>query len=363
MNSTTLKKSPLDALHREAGARMVPFAGWSMPVQYESGILEEHRAVRNAAGLFDVSHMGEISVRGPQATRFLDHLVTNHVAPVSTGGALYTLICRHDGSPIDDLILYRIGEEDYLLCVNAANTEADAAWILEQAEAYGDDVVARHTSADWAQLALQGPRAVEILSPLVDGSLPRRFRCGEMQVAGKASLVARTGYTGEDGFEIYCPPDSVESIARSLIERGQPLGLALCGLGARDSLRLEAGYPLFGHEIEPDISPFESDLGWVVKLRKPGFIGRDRLREQKKTATRKLIHFIVHGRRTARPETRVLRGDDDIGAVCSGTFSPIIGKPIGSAHIADDAPVTDLVVDIRGRREPIEVRKPPLHLQ
>ncbi len=252
-----LKQTPLHDFHQQHGARLVDFAGWEMPVQYRS-ILEEHKAVRNTAGLFDVSHMGEVDVRGREAREFLNHLVTNEVEKLFPGRVLYTPMCYESGGVVDDLLVYMRAPEDYFLCINAGNIEKDLAWIHEQAARFEVSVTDR--SEDYALLAIQGPRAMEILQTLTGSKLGMigYYHFGEGTVAGVQCLISRTGYTGEDGFELYHAKADAPVLAEAIWKAGESRGLILAGLGARDSLRLEAGYPLYGHEITAEVSPFST---------------------------------------------------------------------------------------------------------
>jgi aminomethyltransferase len=355
-----LKRTPLRGFHAAHGARLVDFAGWEMPVQYRS-ILDEHRAVRNAAGLFDVSHMGEVAVSGPGAGAFLNRLVTNDVSKLYPGRVLYTPMCYADGGVVDDLLVYRREAESYFLCINAGNIEKDVAWIREQAN---PDVRIEDRSADYALLAVQGPRAVEIVQGLTGAKLGllKYYHFCEGTVAGIHCLISRTGYTGEDGLELYHATGDAVALAGALLEAGTPRGLELCGLGARDSLRLEAGYPLYGHEISADISPLTAGLGWTVKLAKAAdFIGRAALAaEKEKGGANKVIHFKTGDRRIVRMGAE-LRGPDGGGAgrVLSGTLSPILNEAIGSALVP--APLADglLTAEIRGETIPLRRVQPP----
>lgn len=359
-----LKQTPLNRLHRDLGGRMVPFGGWDMPIQYSS-ILEEHRAVREAAGLFDVSHMGEALVIGKEAESYLNYMATNKVAGLPVGKALYTVLCHPHGGCVDDVILYRLEPECFLVVLNASNTDKDLQWL--ESHTAGFDVTVTDQSADWAQLALQGPRTLEILQPLAKKSLTelKRFHCEKMEVTGVEVLVARTGYTGEDGVEIYLPAADGAPLFAQLLEAGREKGLLACGLGARDSLRLEAGYPLYGHEITDKVSPLEAGLGWVVKLKKPdAFLGKEALAKQAETGPqRKTIFYRLNNRRIARAGESVYCGDEVIGEVVSGTLSPLLNQPIGSARIKSVADTTNLSVRLRGNEIPLEVARPPLHKQ
>lgn len=363
--SEILKRTPLHAFHTEHGARMVPFAGWEMPVQYTS-ILEEHRAVRETAGLFDVSHMGEVRVHGPEARVFLNKLVTNDVEALVTGKALYTVMCYEDGGVVDDLIIYQVGDEEYLLCINASNVEKDFEWMVGQA--VGFECLVDNVSDTFGQLALQGPVAMDILNAATAQDLSglKRFHFIQGTFFNTQAIISRTGYTGEDGVEIYLPAGETARVANLVYETGKDRGLKLAGLGARDSLRLEAGYPLYGHEISATINPLSGGLKWVVKLEKEiNFVGKKTLaRIAAEGVRRKVVFFRMEDRRIARQGTIVVDVDGNpVGKVLSGTQSPILGKPIGSAMVlASHARIgAQLFVDIRGNQLPIEVARPPLH--
>jgi len=355
-----LARTPLHAFHAAHGARLVPFAGWEMPVQY-TGIIEEHLAVRRAAGLFDVSHMGECRVTGPDAAAFLDRVMTNAMAGIPVGMARYTILCQPDGGCVDDLIVYRLGAEEFLICLNASNAAKDIAWLRSQAE--GDRVTIADECARWAQLALQGPEADAILGPLTDAPLAalRRFGFATATVAGAAGcLVSRTGYTGSPGFEIYLPAGSATAVAEALLAAGKPRGLLLAGLGARDSLRLEAGYPLYGHEISETISPIQAGLGWAVKFAKGEFVGRAALlRQHEAGPASKVALFSLSDRRIARQGTPVMAGERKVGEVLSGTLSPLLNKPIGTALVEAAALGGRLEVDLRGHRVALELAPGP----
>ncbi|MBI5691767.1 MAG: glycine cleavage system aminomethyltransferase GcvT [Verrucomicrobia bacterium] len=356
-----LKRTPLRDFHATHGARLVDFAGWEMPVQYRS-ILEEHKAVRRAAGLFDVSHMGEVDVRGPEAGRFLNHLVTNDVAKLFPGRVLYTPMCYPEGGVVDDLLVYMRGADDYFLCINAGNIEKDLAWIRGQAANFRVTITDR--SADYALLAVQGPVAAALVQRLcptpLDGVKYYHFTSGV--VAGVSCLISRTGYTGEDGFELYHAAGEAVGLATALLEAGRPQGLELAGLGARDSLRLEAGYPLYGHEITAEISPLTAGLGWTVKLDKGAdFVGRAALQAEKQAGSaRRVVFFRTGDRRIVRADTPVLDATGAaVGRVLSGTLSPILNEAIGSALVPAASASQPLAVDIRGARVPLHVVKPP----
>lgn len=339
---------------------MVDFAGWDMPVQYRS-ILEEHKAVRQCAGLFDVSHMGEADVKGPEALKFLQHLVTNDCSKLFPGRVLYTVMCYPHGGVVDDLLVYMRGPDDYFLCINAGNIAKDIAWMEEQAKGFNCTVTDR--SADYAQLAIQGPRAVEIIQTLTATVLAevKYYHFVEGEVAGVPCLISRTGYTGEDGIELYCPTAAGERLAEAVVAAGKPLGLELTGLGARDSLRLEAGFPLYGHEITEHINPIAAGLGWVVKFDKGSFLGSDVLKAEKEQGpAKKIIYFKTGDRRIVRAETPVFNDAGvEVGRVVSGTLSPILNEAIGSALVDSVAAKLPLLVDLRGTKIDLQLVKPP----
>jgi aminomethyltransferase len=348
-----MKRTPLFAAHRRAGAKIVEFAGWEMPVQY-GGVIEEHLAVRRRAGLFDVSHMGEIKVRGAGATDFCQRMSANDVGRMELFQAQYNLLLNERGGVIDDVIFYRLEENSYLICVNAANTEKDYAWLREHA-AGAPDVV--NVSAEYAQIALQGPRAATILQPLTRTTLEtiKSFRFITAEVASVRCLVARTGYTGEDGFELYCSDQDAPRLWAELLAAGAHHGLVAAGLGARDTLRLEKAYPLYGHELDDGTTPLEAGLDWVVKFAKPAFIGRDSLLSQKgQGVKRKLVGLEMLERGIARQGHTVLCDGAPVGRVTSGTLSPSLDKAIALAYVAVQcaAPGAVLAVEIRGRRVP-----------
>jgi aminomethyltransferase len=356
-----LKRTPLRDWHAAHGARLVDFAGWEMPVQYRS-ILEEHKAVRRAAGLFDVSHMGEFRVDGPEAAKFLNHVVTNDVAKLFPGRILYSPMCYPNGGVVDDLLVYMLEPEKYFLVVNAGNIAKDLAWLREQAKGFA--VTIEDHSDDFGLLAVQGPRAAEIVQSLTGAKLGavKYYHFVEGTVAGFHCLISRTGYTGEDGFEMYVNAADAVALAHAVVNAGMAKGLELAGLGARDSLRLEAGYPLYGHEITADISPLTAGLGWTVKLDKGGdFIGRAALLAEKQNgAPNKVVFFKTGDRRIIRAETPVLdSAGATVGRVLSGTLSPILNEAIGSALVTTAAAAAPLLVDVRGTKLPLHLVKPP----
>lgn len=361
--ATPLKRTPLYEAHRAAGARMVAFGGWEMPVQY-TGIIEEHRAVRTRAGLFDVSHMGEVELAGPGALPLAQRLVTNDVARLAPGQALYTPMCTPDGGIIDDLLVYRLGEEHLMLVLNAANTEADLAWIRSHA---GGDVRVLDRTAEIALLAFQGPRAQEVLQRLTPAPLAaiRYYWCRqEVEVAGRTALVSRTGYTGEDGFEIYCAARDAAHLWHAVLEAGHPAGVLPAGLGARDTLRLEAGLLLHGSDMDRTTTPLEAGLGWTVRLQKGEFIGAEALRRQKAAGvSRRLVGFTLEERAIARHGFAILHQGTPVGRVTSGTFGPTVEKSIGLGYVPPEyaEPGQRIAVEIRGRAVPGTVATLPFY--
>jgi len=355
-------KTPLYDFHTAQGCRIVEFGGWDMPVSY-TGIIEEHMAVRTAVGLFDVSHMGEFVVTGVEAEAFLDNLLTNRIAGLSVGKAVYSPMCAPDGGVVDDLIVYRTGESSFLVCVNASNIDKDFAWF--EAHVQGFAVVVENHSAEYALLALQGPRAEDLLASWVSVELPalKRFHHVEATLDEIPVRICRTGYTGEDGFEIYCNAQDGVRLATTLLEAGRACGLKLCGLGARDSLRMEAGYPLYGHEISDELNPLQGGIGWTVKFEKAAFIGKDALAACQQTGVNpRVVHFTLEGRRIAREGSKVFANGKEVGSVVSGTMSPVLGRPIGAAAIHfEDVDTSELYVDLRGHQLVLNVCRPPLH--
>jgi aminomethyltransferase len=356
----SLRRTPLHALHRRLGARLVPFAGFEMPVQY-SGILAEHAAVRKAAGLFDVSHMGQIHLRGPGAVDAVERLVSSPVANLRQGRVRYGLLCNEGGGVVDDVTVYRLADDALMLCVNAANVEKDWRWVVRHA---GADVALHDRSAETALLALQGPASVPVLAPLCDGDPARlaRFAFAEMAVAGRRALVSRTGYTGSDGFELYLEADAGETVFEALLEAGRPHGLLPAGLGARDTLRLEAALPLYGHELDDTTSPLEAGLERFVKRAAGGFIGAQAIERRAAAGhARALAGFAVEGRGVARAGHEILHEGRPVGRVTSGAPSPGLGKPIGLGYVppALAAPGTSIEIAIRERGVPARIVRTP----
>ena len=354
-------RTSLYDVHVRSGARIVEFAGWEMPVQY-AGILEEHEAVRKRAGLFDVSHMGEVVFRGAKALEALNRLFTNDLGKVSDGQAQYGCICRENGGIVDDVVVYRRSAQDLLVCVNAGNRAKDFEWL--RGNARGADV--SNESDDWAQLALQGPLAARILQRLTRSDLAgiKTFRFAMGEVAGIACILARTGYTGEDGFELFCRSEQGPRLWDALVEAGRPEGLVPCGLGARDSLRLEMAYRLYGSDMDDGTTPLEAGLAWVVKPDKGDFLGRDAMLKQKAAGLpRKLVGFVLTDAGIPRHGYDVVRDGKKIGAVTSGTKSPSLKTSIGLAYVppALAAEGSTFGVDIRGRAAAAKVVKTPFY--
>ncbi|MFD2469555.1 glycine cleavage system aminomethyltransferase GcvT [Amycolatopsis silviterrae] len=359
-----MTETPLQQVHQDLGALFTDFAGWSMPVRYASE-LAEHKAVREAAGLFDLSHMAEIYVRGAQAADVLDYALVGNLTGVKPGRARYTMICDADGGVLDDLVVYRLADEEYLVVANAGNAAVVADALAERVA--GFDAVVENRSEDTALIAVQGPKAVEVLAAVTDADLAslKYYASVPAVVKGHEVLLARTGYTGEDGFELFVPAAQAPALWALLTEAGQEHGLVPCGLACRDTLRLEAGMPLYGNELSRELNPFAAGLGRVVKFEKPGdFVGRAALEELKKAdVPRVRVGLRGTGRRAPRHGYAVLSGDATIGEITSGALSPTLGYPIAMAYVDREhsEPGTALSVDIRGRVEPVEVVALPFY--
>ena len=348
----TLRRTPLFDRHEQAGARLVPFAGWEMPVQYE-GIRREHVAVRTHAGVFDVSHMGQIETSGPEAERFLQRILSNDVTKIADRGAQYSLLCREDGGVLDDLFTYRLGPSRFLTVTNASNHERDLAWFREHAGGY--DAELSDGVDRWAMLAVQGPEARAAVEAVAHGELPKRMRTAELPVAGVDCLVCGTGYTGEDGVELLIPPDGASAVWDALLDQGVPPA----GLGARDTLRLEACFHLYGNDLSEDRNAIEAGLGWCCKL-DTGFVGSDALRGLE--PDQKLAPFAFTGPGIPR-QGNAVQTEAGEGVVTSGTLSPCLELGIGMAYlpIAATEPGTRIEVDVRGKPRAAEVREKPLY--
>ncbi len=357
-----LRKTALNAAHRALGAKMVNFAGWDMPVEYR-GIIGEHLAVRRAAGLFDVSHMGEIEIRGPEALAYVQHVTCNDASKLAVGQAQYSALLTERGTFVDDIVVHKLSDTHYLFCVNAANREKDFEHIRAQNRF---QATVEDTGEHYTQLALQGPKAAAILTRLtpVDLASLRNYRFTFGAVVGVHCLIARTGYTGEDGFELYFDPTHSETIWNALLEAGRADGLEPAGLGARNTLRLEAGYALYGHEIDDTTTVWEANLGWICKLDKGEFTGRAALAEQKaRGLERTLVGFEMRGRGIARDAYPVFIEGRETGRVTSGSPAPTLQKNIGLAYVpvSARAPGTRLAIGIRGQLVEAEVAPTPFY--
>ncbi len=360
------KRTVLFDLHQKLGARMTVFGGFEMPVSYR-GIIEEHLAVRAAAGVFDLSHMGEFEIRGPNALALLERAFTNSAARLKEGHSQYTIMCATDGGTIDDLIVYRLGPERYLLCVNASNIDADREWLVELNQSQPGRAIFEDVSEATALVALQGPVAVAILGTLADFAIAGVPRHGVAigAIAGISCVAARTGYTGEDGFELFVENSGARKLFEAILDRGSKLGVKPVGLGARDTLRLEAGLPLYGHELDRATSPLEAGLSPFVKLGRP-FVGEPALSLQRERGLRKKLIGLMttDGRNVARQGYRIFRGNREAGVVTSGTFAASIQRPIAMGYLtgpAGAAPGDSLEVEIRSRMVPATVVARPFY--
>jgi len=348
-----LRATPLNAIHRRMGAKMVDFGGWDMPVQY-SGVIEEHRAVRNAVGLFDVSHMGEIEIRGPEALKLVDYVATNAASKLKIGQAHYSGLLYDHGGFVDDILVHKVADDSFFLCVNASNQDKDYEHI---AAANRLDCAVENAGARYAQLAIQGPRGLDTLQKLTSVQLApiRYYHFIDSVVSGTPARIARTGYTGEDGFEIYIAPAEAPRIWQEILEAGAEFGIKPCGLGARNTLRLEAKMALYGHEIHSTITPWEADLAWIVKLDKGEFIGRRALVKQKERGiTRKLIGFEMRGRGIGRDGYEVYVDGAPAGWVTSGGPAPTLEKNIGLCYLPLAQAEIGRTIHVMVRNQPVE---------
>jgi aminomethyltransferase len=360
---TALKRTPLFAAHVKAGARMVPFGGWEMPVQYR-GIIDEHRTVRSAVGCFDVSHMGEFEVEGPGALAALQRLTTNDVTALAVGQVQYSLLCHPDGGIVDDLTLYRLADERYLMVVNASNIDKD--WTHVTTAVPADGARWRNISSVTGLIAVQGPKAEALVGRLADRDVTSigYYRCEQGTVAGVGTLISRTGYTGEDGFELYVRAEDTERLWSALLDGGRAEGVAPIGLGARDTLRLEMRYALYGNDIDDTTNPLEAVLGWVVKPAKGDFVGRAAIEAVRAAgARRKLVGLEMADRSVPRHGYPVVKDGAPIGIVTSGTFGPSVERSIALAYVASAhaAIGTEVGVEIRGQAKAARVVKTPFH--
>jgi len=365
--ASQLKQTPLNAIHRQMGGRMVDFGGWDMPVQYPAGTIEEHLRTRTHAGLFDVSHMGEIEVKGPDAIKFVNRISSNDVTKLVDGQAQYSALTTPQGTVIDDLLVYRLSSAHLLLVVNASTTEKDWEWILSQQA--GEYVALENVSPDYCQIALQGPDAQSILQKLTDLPLAdiKYYHFTHGSVDGVRGIVSRTGYTGEDGFEVYAPADRAEQLWNKILDAGQadtPTGVLPCGLAARNTLRLEAGMSLYGNDIDETTTLLEANLGWICKLDKGDFTGREALAAQKAEGVkRKLVGFEVTDRGIARDHQEIVIDGNRVGHVTSGSPAPFLKKNIGLAYVpVEYASVGQAIqIDVRGRLVGAQITKTPFY--
>jgi aminomethyltransferase len=345
-----LLKTPLNAVHRRMGAKMVDFGGWDMPVEY-TGVIDEHRAVRQRVGLFDVSHMGEIEVRGPQALNLVQHVTVNDASKLKLGQAQYSALLYEHGGFVDDILVHKVADDHYFLCVNASNQDKDYEHIAANNRF---DTTVENAGLRYAQLAVQGPLATGVVKKLTGSNLDavKRYHFVDGKVSGVHARIARTGYTGEDGWEIYVTPEHAERLWQEILAAGDDVGILACGLGARNTLRLESAMPLYGHEIHASITPWEAGLDWIVKLDKDDFLGRDALLKQKQRGiTRKLIGFEVKGRGIARDGYEIQVSGVGSGWVTSGGPAPALNKNIGMCFLPLQLaePGHAIEVSVRGR--------------
>ena len=363
LTETSLKKTALNATHRQAGGKMAPFGGWDMPVQY-SGTIDEHLTVRTAVGLFDVSHMGEVEVRGAQALPLVQHIGSNDASKLQVGQAQYSGLLTPQGTFVDDLLVHKISDEHFFLCINASNTDKDFAWMIENTRQFDAEVT--NASPRFTQLALQGPQALATLQPLTEVELSaiKYYWFAHGTVSGVSALIARTGYTGEDGFEIYFDPHEAENIWHKLMAAGAAHGIKPCGLAARNTLRLEAKMALYGNDIDDTTTPYEADLAWIVKLQKGDFIGRDALVKQKAAGiTRKLVGFEMTAPGIGRDHYPAWIGNQQVGHVTSGSPAPYLKKNIGLVYLplAQTEIGTPFDIEIRGKRVAAQVVATPFY--
>jgi len=364
-----LKRTPLYPEYEQLGAKTVDFGGWEMPVQF-SGIKQEHEATRTKAGLFDVSHMGEVTVKGPKSEEYLQKVTTNDVSKLKPGRAHYTFFCYKDGGTVDDLLIYKLADEDYLLVINAGNTDKDFDWLVENNDYSAEELELKNVSTDWVQLALQGPIAEEVLQTLTDEDLSEiKFFGFKENVSFKGidhpAIVSRTGYTGEDGFEVYLAADGGPALWRAILEAGKDKGVEPVGLGARDTLRFEAGLPLYGQELSKDITPIEAGLNFAVKVNKEGdFNGKEVLKDQVENGTaRKLVGIEMIDKGIPRTGYEVFVGEEEIGFVTTGTQSPTLGKNIGNILVKTEYANIGQEVEIQVRKKRLKavIAKTPFY--
>jgi aminomethyltransferase len=383
MSSENLKKTPLNTVHRALGGKMVDFGGWDMPVQYPAGVIEEHMATRTRAGLFDVSHMGEIWVEGPDAIPFVNSITTNDVTKLVDGQAHYSAFPNLNGGVVDDLLVYRFAEDRLLLVVNAGTTEKDWEWIQKylpggnasvnergvdppEATLPNGRVSARNASSEYCQIAIQGPKALGILQELTETELEpiKYYHFTEGKVDGVDAIISRTGYTGEDGFEVYAAADKAEQLWNKILETGASEGILPCGLAARNTLRLESAMSLYGHELGDDISTLEANLGWITKLQKGEFVGKEQISALKEAGLkRKLVGFEMKEPGIARDGFDIYNGDEKVGVVTSGSPAPFLKKNIGLAFVPPELANVgqEIRIDVRGKRLAAEIVPTPFY--
>ena len=351
-----LQRTPLFDRHREGGAKLIPFAGWEMPLQYD-GIIEEHTAVRTHAGMFDVSHMGEVEVEGPGALAFLQRVLSNDVAAIAVGGAQYSCLCNEEGGVLDDLFTYRLGSDRYLIVTNSANHDSDLAWLGRWSRE--SDVAVRDVAVRYAMLAVQGPHARRIVTPTLGVELPPRMHVAAVRIGDRPALACGTGYTGEDGVELLIDPEIAPAIWAELLDGG----VVPCGLGARDTLRLEVCFHLYGNDLTPDRNPIEAGLGWCC-VESTGFVGSEAVARARAEGTdQKLAPFKIEGAGIPRQGNPVLLEGEEVGVVTSGSYSPSLEIGIGMGYVRADLaePGTEVEIDVRGRRRPARIASKPLY--
>jgi aminomethyltransferase len=366
-NETALKQTPLNAAHRSLGGKMIDFGGWDMPVQYPAGVIEEHLRTRTACGLFDVSHMGKIHVDGADAIRFINHLTTNDVTKLVDGQAHYSALTNEQGGVIDDLLVYRFGENQLLLVVNASTQDKDWEWIASHKT--GFDVDLRHASVEYCQIAIQGSKAIEILGKLTDADLDsvKYYHFTNGEVDGVPAIISRTGYTGEDGFEVYADASKAEQLWNKMLDAGdygKENGILPAGLAARNTLRLESAMSLYGNELGEDISPLEANLGWICKLNKGDFIGREALAKQKEAGLkRKLVGFEMIDKGIARDHQDVYINGAKVGFVSSGSPAPYLKKNLGLAFVPTEFANVgqEISIDVRGKQLTAKIVPTPFY--
>ncbi len=360
-----MKKTALYENHKKSGGKIVEFAGWQMPVQYE-GLKQEHLAVRSSVGIFDVSHMGEVEIKGPDAKEFCQRLTSNNINNIVDNQAQYSVMCNHEGGAVDDVISYKISDNHFLICVNAANTEKDYNWILKIKDEFGFQSEVQNNSSEYSQIAIQGPNAGSLLLRIMGEGISKikRFRFENLNWNGVECITARTGYTGEDGYEVFLPWEKGPALWDGLLNLGNEFGIKECGLGCRDTLRLEMGYPLYGNELNDTTNPIESGLGFFVKYKDEDndFVGKQAILKQIEQGLRsKLIGFEMAERGIARHGYNLTENSKVVGTVTSGTHSPSLDKSIGMGLIISDCDQNNLCVDIRDKNRKIEIVDIPFY--